>query len=154
MLYALSREERLDQLEDKLRCAHAVTPALMSDVIAEACTRFAAQGPAAKARVNRLIEADAWTDAVLALLELESPQWKLRRAVYEDDEWLCSLSKQPWLPLGLDEFVEARHEALPLAILGALIQARRAATVGAAKPTIVPRVRPVSGNALCCDNFS
>jgi hypothetical protein len=151
MLYALSREERLDRLEDKLRCAQAVSPALMSEVIAETCTRFAAHGSAAKARIKRLIEADAWTDVALALLELELPQWKLRRAVYENDEWFCSLSKQPWLPLGLDELVEARHEVLPLAILGALIQARRAATLGAAKPTIVPQV---SGNAMCCDNFS
>ena len=36
---------------------------------------------AAKLRINRLIAARAWTDAALALVELELPQWSLRRIV-------------------------------------------------------------------------
>ena len=83
--------------------------------------------PQRKLRVNRLIEAGAWTDATLALVELELPQWKLRGIVYEDGEWHCCLSRQPQLPLGLDEVAEASHEILPLAILIAFLQARRAA---------------------------
>ena len=154
MLFDPKHEERLGRLEEQLRRAQAITPELMSDVIAEACVRFAAHGAAAKARVNRLIESGAWTDATLALVELELPQWKLRRLVYEDGEWLCSLSRQPQLPLGLDELAEASHEILPLAILIALVQARRAAAASTTGVTAVPQVRPVAGYAVCCDNFA
>jgi hypothetical protein len=151
MLFDPKHDEHLGRLEQRLRRAQAITLELLSEVIAEGCVRFAAHGAAAKAGVNRLIESGAWTDATLALVELELPQWKLRRLVYEDGEWLCSLSRQPRLPLGLDELAEAGHEILPLAILIALLQARRAAAVSA---TAVPQVRPVSGHAVCCDNFA
>jgi hypothetical protein len=73
----------------------------------DACTRL----PAGKAaRIDQLIDAGAWNDAALALIELELPAWKLRRLVYEDGEWLCSLSRQPNLPLALDDTADARHE--------------------------------------------
>jgi hypothetical protein len=153
MLFDPKHDGHLGRLEMQLRRAEAITPELMSEVIAEACLRFAALGAAAKARVNRLVEFGAWTDAALALIELELPQWKLRRLVYEDGEWLCSLSKQPRLPLGLDELAEAGHEILPLAILIAFVQARRVAA-SATDVTTVPQVRPVPGHAVCCDNFA
>ena len=139
----------------RLRRAHALTPDLMSDVIANACTRFAAHGPAPNARVNQLIEAGAWTDATLAMVEVELPYWKLRRLVHEDGEWLCSLSKQPNLPVALDDTADASHQVLPLAILGALLEARR--QTEAMRETgsqAVPQVRPTSGYAVCCDNFT
>jgi hypothetical protein len=145
-------EDRLGQLEDRLGRADALTPELMSDVIAEACTRE--HNPTARARINRLIECGAWTDATLALVELELPRWKLRRLVYDDGEWLCSLSNQPRLPLGLDELAEASHEILPLAILIAFLRARQAAAPRAASSSSVPQVRAAEGYAMCCDNFS
>ena len=123
-------------------------------MITEACARFAAQRPSAKVRVGRLIEAGAWTEAALALVELELPQWKLRRLVYDDGEWLCSLSKQPQLPLGLDDVAEASHEILPLAILSAFVQAQRTTATNAVSLTRVPQVHPASGYAVCCDNFA
>jgi hypothetical protein len=61
------------------------------------------QHPTAKATVARLIELGAFADATFAVLELELPQWKLRRLVYEDGEWHCSLSKHIGLPAHLDE---------------------------------------------------
>src|SRR5262249_969703 len=64
-------------------------------------------------------------DAALALLELELPQWKLRRLIYEDGEWHCSLSKHIELPVELDDAAEANHDSLPLSILSALVEARR-----------------------------
>jgi hypothetical protein len=79
-------------LEAQLRRAQALTPELISDVTAEACVCFAARGGTAKQRINRLIDAGAWTDTALALLELELPQWKLRRIVYEDGEWHSNCS--------------------------------------------------------------
>jgi hypothetical protein len=154
MLFDPKHEDRLGELEARLRGAHALTPDLLSDVIAQACTRLAAHGPSARGRVDRLIEAGAWTDAVLALVEIELPHWTLRRLVYEDGEWLCSLSSQPGLPLGLDEVAEASHEILPLAILLAFIEARRAALESPVGLTAVPQVRPAVGYAVCCDNFA
>jgi hypothetical protein len=105
------------------RHAHALTPDLISNVIADACTRLPAMKRAGKAaRIDQLIETGAWDDAALALIELELPAWKLRRLVYEDGEWLCSLSKQPNLPVGLDDTADASHEVLTLAILSACIE--------------------------------
>jgi hypothetical protein len=151
MLSDPKHREHLSALEEQLRRAQAITPELLAGVIAQACTRFAVHGPTAKAKVNRLIECGAWVDAALALIELEVPQWKLRRVIYEDGEWLCSLSKQPGLPLSLDEVAEASHEDLALAILIAFLQARRA---GVTSLTVVPQVRAMPSHAVCCDNFA
>jgi hypothetical protein len=122
----LQNQERLGNLERRIHGADAVTSELMSDVIATGCIRLAALGGASKAKLKWLIEAGAWTDAAMALIELELPQWKLRRLVRDDGEWFCSLSRQPELPIGYDETAEATHESLPVAILLAFVQARRA----------------------------
>jgi hypothetical protein len=153
MLFNPKHDDRFARLEEQLGRAEAVTPELMSDAMVVVCVRFGALGAAPNGKVNRLIEAGAWTDATLALLELELPQWTLRRLVYEDGEWLCSLSKQPGLPPEY-EVAEASHEILPLAILTALLQARRGSAATAAAVTTVPQVNPVSAYAVCCDNFS
>jgi hypothetical protein len=42
--------------------------------------------------LDRLNGAGAWADAAITLVGFELPNWKPRRLVYEDDEWLCSLS--------------------------------------------------------------
>jgi hypothetical protein len=152
MLFDPKHEEHLGRLEEQLRCAQAITPRLLSDVIAQACTRLSARSPTARAKVSRLIESGAWTDATLALIECE--QWKLRRVIYEDGEWLCSLSKQPRLPFCVDDVAEASHEILPLAILIALLEARRSAAMGATDMATVPQARPAPGYAMCCDNLA
>jgi hypothetical protein len=146
--------ERLDQVEDRLRVADSATSALFHELIAHTCTRLAAHGAVAKTRFNRLIETGAWTDAALALLALELPQWSLRRLVCDDGIWLCSLSKTPQLPLELDDLAEASHTVAPLAILGALLQARRTTATTAVRTTTVPQMRATVGNAMCCDNFA
>jgi hypothetical protein len=124
----------------------------MSEVIARACTRLPALRSAAKANFHHHVDGGAWTDAALALLELELPQWKVRRLVWEDGVWLCSLSKQSWIPLDFDELAEASHESLPIAILLALIEAQSAPS--SVTPVTVPSVRPAPGYAICCDNFT
>jgi hypothetical protein len=140
------------ELAQRLRCAPALTPDLVSDVILQACTRLPALNAAAKAKVAHLIDIGAWTDAALALLDSELPQWKVRRLVCEGGVWLCSLSKQPWIPLDFDDLAEASHASLPIAILLALFEARSAPS--SVTPVTVPSVRPAPGHAMCCDNFA
>ena len=83
-------EEPLEALQEQLRRAHALTPDLISHVIVNACTRL----PAVKAtRIDQLIEAGAWRNAALALIELELPAWKLRSLVYENGEWFWKVAR-------------------------------------------------------------
>jgi hypothetical protein len=150
---------RLVELQDELRRAPAVTADLMAKVVTGACTRRTLPSCAAKAaKIDRLVELEAWTEAALAVVELELSQWRLRRLVCEEGVWLCSLSKQWNLPAWLDDSAEARHESLPLAILGALIEARQCA-----EPLPRPAAQSVpqcgGGSAspvdvMCCDNFA
>ena len=155
MTFDPNHEEHLRELQQELHRAHTITPGLMADVIARACPRLQSQHRAATATIIRLIESSAFADATLALLELELPQWRLRRLIREDDEWYCSISKQLGLPAELDEMVEAEHESLPLAILSAFVEARRhSLTVGEDRTKSVPEVRPTQGYAICCDNFA
>jgi hypothetical protein len=153
MLFAPKHGDRFDRLTDQLRLAPALKPDhLIFNVIVHACTRIPAEKAA---RIDQLIEAGAWSDAALALVELELPAWKLRRLIYEDGEWLCSLSRQPNLPVALDDTADASHAVMPLAILSAFVEARRGASAldGTSLET-VPRARATSGYAVFCDNFS
>src|ERR1700727_3146859 len=106
------------ELNDRLRNAQAVTAELLSDIIGETCRRFPSMGQSGKTvRIERLIESGAWTDAVLALIDLELPLWQVRRIVYDEGEWHCALSRQRELPEWLDQSIETRHTDLPLATL-------------------------------------
>src|SRR5262245_8083510 len=98
-----NHEEHLRELQQELHRAHTITPGLMTDVIARACPRLQSQRRNPPPRLIRLIESGAFADATLALLELELPQWSLRRLIREDDEWHCSISKQLGLPAELDD---------------------------------------------------
>jgi hypothetical protein len=157
MLYNPKHDDRLQPLAQQLRLARSVTPDLMADVVTEACMRLPLLQKAGTAvdRFAQLVKASAWTDAAVALIELELPQWELRRLVREDGEWWCSLSQQPGLPAELDETADGNHEVLPLAILSAFVEARRhaIATCEAEAPP-VPRARSAPGYAVCCDNFA
>ena len=150
-------EGRLDELQDQLSRAQVVTRDLMSKVVA--CRRVNLRSDATKAaKIDRLIELEAWTEAALLLVEVELPQWKLRRLVYEEGAWLCSLSKQWNLPAWLGDCAEARHESLPLAILSALIEAPQCGEPPfAPMASSVPQCGIKAGSAVeivCCDNFA
>jgi hypothetical protein len=148
--------DRLSLLSDRIRSAQAVTPDLISHVIADACVRLAGLGRTENAaQLNRLIEAGAWTETALTFIELELPQWRLRRLIHDDGEWLCSLSRQPSLPVELDDTADAKHEILPLALLSAFVETkRRMADAREVSSPVVPQFRPATTYAVCCDNFS
>jgi hypothetical protein len=131
-----------------------VTPDLLTHLITTACVRVGGLEKAKRDALARLIECGAWTEAALALIDVELPGWKLRRLVYEDGAWLCSLSKQVNLPMWLDDTADARHDVLPLAILGALLEAKSRVIAPKANPSAVPRVQPMSGIPISCENFS
>jgi hypothetical protein len=116
----------IGKLTARLRNADEVDAALINEAIGAACRRYPSPGQADKtARLTRLIQSGAWTDAALALIDLELPMWQVRRLAYDDGEWHCALSRERELPDWLDEATEARHADLALAILCAFVEARR-----------------------------
>lgn len=147
--------ERLGRLTDELRQASALSPNLISRILADACMRASNLARTHKAeRLERFTGAEAWTDVVLSLVELELPMWGPRRLIYDGGEWVCSLSRHLGLPIEFDETAEGRHEALPVAILLSFIEAKRllAASDFASVPS-VPQVQTAAAHTLCCDNF-
>jgi hypothetical protein len=156
MVSDLKHNDCLDRLTEQLRLAPALTADLMSRVISDTCARLPVLQKAGKTgRFNRLIEAGAWSEVALELIELELPAWKLRRLVYEDGEWLCSLSGQPYLPAELDDTADASHPVLPLAILAAFLEVRRRMSVAReTKLPAMPQDRPAPAYSICCDNFA
>jgi hypothetical protein len=153
MLLIPQYEERLEGLSEKLRLADTVTPDLLAEVVVELCPQ-AARHFARTVRLNNLAKSAAWTDWSLELIRLTLPNWHLRRLAYEDGIWFCSLSEQPHLPLALGDAAEATHEDLPLAILSAIIEARRTGIAPQLEYRSVPHVRPAQGHPVCCDNFA
>jgi hypothetical protein len=156
MLFDPKHEIALDRLANELRLAQAPSCDLFCRIVSGACTRLPLLRAAGKTvRLDRLIEDGAWTDAALALIELEVPAWKLRRLAYEHGEWISSLSRQPNLPVQFDDTADAGHPIMALAILGAFIEARhRTEAEKKGLPGTVPQVRSAAGTAICCDNFA
>src|SRR5215475_13080844 len=138
----------LGDLNERLRNAPEANQALMADVMHAACRRFPSLGLGEKTtRIERLIRSGAWTDAALALIDLELPQWQIRRLVYDDGEWYCALSRERLLPDWLDQSIETRHADLALAILSAFVEAQRM-SAAASRPSVPPVRRNAS---LLCE---
>jgi hypothetical protein len=156
LLSELSEHRDPQELGERLRGAHVVTAGLMSEIIGTACRRFPSMGQGGKtARIERLISSEAWTDAALALIDLELPLWQVRRIAYDEGEWYCALSRERELPDWLDRSIEARHPDLALAILGAFVEAG-CISAPASRPSVptVSRVVNPLYEPVCCDNFS
>jgi hypothetical protein len=153
----LSREHHdPGELDDRLRNARAVTVELMSEIIGEACRRFPSVGQTEKsARIERLLRSGAWMDAALALIDLELPQWQIRRIAYDEGEWHCALSRERELPEWLDQSIETCHSDLALAILSAFVDARRiSAPRNTTSVPAVPQETSSLYEPVCCDNFA
>jgi hypothetical protein len=143
-------------LGDLLHGASAATAGLVREVIGQACRRSPSLGQGARtARIERLIAAHAWMEAALALIDLELPQWQVRRIAYDGGEWYCALSRERELPDWLDRSVEARHADLALAILGAFVEAQylAATTSRPSVPAVSREPNPLYA-PVCCDNFA
>lgn len=127
------------------------TEDVLDSVIASACKRF--QSLRARSDFDQKVKSGAFVDAALTLIELEMPAWSLRRVAIEDGVWFCSLSRQPNLPIEIDDSADASHRDLPLAILAAFVEARLATTENVSTAT-TPRLRPQIQSTVCCDNFA
>jgi hypothetical protein len=153
-MLAFAKNRDLREFDDRLRDAPEVTVELMSEILAETRRRLPSVGREA-ARVERLIQSGAWTDAALALIELELPLWQVRRIAYDEGEWYCALSRDRELPDWLDRSVEAHHADLPLAILSAFVGARLAATPSnRSSVPFVPREPNPLYEPVMTDNFA
>ena len=144
------------ELADRLRDAGCVTAEFLSDIIRATCRRFpSAVQNFRSTRIERLIESQAWTDATLALIDLELPQWQVRRLAYDEGEWYCALSRQRELPDWLDQSIEAHHADLALAILSAFVEARRIGAP-ATRPSVprAPRRADTFYEPVYSDNFA
>jgi hypothetical protein len=89
-------------LSGRLHDAPFSTAVLLREVMGTTSRRSPRPGQAG-------IQAKAWTEAALALNELELPQWQLPRIAYDGGEWHCALSRQRELPDWLDQSSEASH---------------------------------------------
>ena len=145
----------LELLADRLRNAPAADPEIFFAAIA-GCERLQTLRTSGKVgRLDELVANGAWIEAAFALIALESPGWSIRRLVYEDGEWICSLTQQLNLPLEIDDSADAHHSALPLAILSALVEAK-SGKIPARQPSSgrVPQAGSDTVYVNCCDNFA
>jgi hypothetical protein len=145
----------LDRLDRDVRVAPGPTPELISQIIVGACSRIPLLSLSGKAAaIGQLIKLSAWIDVALTLIELELPGWKLRRLIYEDGEWFCSLSQQTNLPDTLDDTADGTHEVVSLAILLAFLEGRRRMALAARTAATVPAVDLAPAALVSCDNFA
>jgi hypothetical protein len=143
----------LGALDNALRNAQEPSLDLFAKIMNSACTRVQALGQALT-HIVRLAEIGAWTEAAFALIALELPLWTVRRLVYENGEWLCSLSRQPNLPMTFDDCAEASHEVLPLAMLRAFVEACRRRHMAQDFISALPQVAaPSADHIICCENY-
>jgi hypothetical protein len=143
----------LGALDNALRNAQEPSLDLFSKIMGNACTRVQALGQALT-HIVRLAEIGAWTEATFALIALELPLWTVRRLIYENGEWLCSLSRQPNLPMTFDDCAEASHEVLPLAMLCAFVEACHRRHKAQDFISAVPQVAaPSADHIICCENY-
>ena len=155
MAFSVDHALLLNRLEDDIRFAAKPSACLFSKIITGLCTRIPTLDRAGlTAPIGPLLEMGAWTEAALALVQCELPAWQVRRLVHDGDEWMCSLSRQLYLPAGLDDGVDATHASLPLAILLAFLEARRVTATLSQAATTIPSIVPLAEEAVCCDNFS
>jgi hypothetical protein len=151
----LSEHQTPADLGDQLRNAGYVTTEFLSDIMRSTSRRLPSKPNARAARVEHLIQSQAWTDAALALIDLELPQWQVRRLAYDDGEWYCALSRQRELPDWLDQAIETHHADLALAILSAFVEAQRInSTSSRTSVPAVPQHENFSYEPVCSDNFA
>jgi hypothetical protein len=144
----------LDPLDNEMHNAQEPSLDLLAKIISGVCTRISRRAKTGTLdHLIHLAKIGAWNDAAFALIELELPLWQVRRLVYENGEWLCSLSYQPNLPMAFDDCVEETHEVLPLAMLRAFVEACHRRNAMQNSVSTVPHIQPWPERIICCENY-
>ena len=148
-----NHSEQLATLAGHVSLAEEATPELLSEIVAKTARRLSTPETA---QLDQLIDAGALTEAAFALIDLELPQWQIRRITYDEGEWHCAVSRQRELPEWLDQAVEARHASLTLAILSAYIETVRQIEVSRERnrPSVPQTRAAMQYEPVCCDNFA
>lgn len=131
------------------------TGAAVLRIIENGARRMAPIGETARLRqIERLTEADAWAEAALALVELELPDWRVRRLERDGEEWFCTISKHSRMPREFDDAVDGHATLLPLAILDALAEAKRRQPDPQPRksPSLASSERPETAEIVWCEN--
>jgi hypothetical protein len=132
---------RIARLKTKIGKSSAMNRFLMAEVIEAACPSYLNAG-ARESRIHGYVAAGAWTSALSALINLELPNWCIRRLVQDDGSWWCAMNEcQPvyWR----DDEVDERHDDLDLAIATAFLTAlcrSMTTAVAPARETVESRV--------------
>jgi hypothetical protein len=132
-----------------------IDAARFTTICVASCRRLPAMRRTAQAkRLDRLVEAEAWTDAALALIAIELPDWQLRRLAFDEGEWHCALSSARDMPDWLDDAVETHHADMTTAILEAFRSAvdRRGTSHLVEVPARVPP-RSTDFMPMLCENY-
>jgi len=144
------------ELRNELGVAQAASAELVSAALDLMAARCAMPNRADQAaRIRELIGAQAWTDAVLAIVDLDHSR-AVRRLIHDDGEWSCRIGSRWAVPDWLDDSVEFSHPVLPLAVLGALVDALRQAPATIRSSTSVPQSHASPAGsipAVSCENY-
>src|SRR5262249_44036731 len=94
-------EYELGDVAGLLRDACEADARVIAEVIGATCRRFPSLGQSEKtARVAQLIAAGAWTDAALALIDLELPLWHIRRLAMTRANGIARCRASASFPIG------------------------------------------------------
>jgi hypothetical protein len=82
----------VEGLQRRLLHADTITQSLFFAVTRQARSMHA-RASEKMARISQLVQAQAWTEASLALVEFTLPGWCVRRLTFQNDEWRCELTR-------------------------------------------------------------
>lgn len=141
--------------EDQRIQIPTLTAGVFGDALATSCHYLRATQHAEQAsQLNRLVEAGAWTDAALAMIAIELPQWQLRRLAYDGGEWHCTLSSHREMPEWLDQSIETHHADLPQALLSAFMEAQQDSAPPPISSAPAIRMRSTEFEPVLCENYA
>jgi hypothetical protein len=145
----------------RLRNEICQAPAPNCELVSAALELMIARRPvpypaARREQIRALIDAQGWTDAILAIADVDRSR-VIRYIVHEDGEWHCRIGSHLAVPHWLDDNAEFSHPVLALAILGALVETLRWVPAAAGSSPASASRRPTADTeaipAVSCDNY-
>jgi hypothetical protein len=139
-----NQEQDLRVLLSRIDGAPEPTRDLVAEILQRACPRLTF-GITPSDLVVRLIEAEAWVELGLWLIGWELPDWSVHQLCRGDHSWNCSIGIRGLARNWVDDVADFQHDSLPLAILGALVDAQLRKVEGQAPSnvTVLRRREPI-----------